>query len=122
MKVSNMKNLLSAVNLKENEIEIHGDFSNQIIKSCMTGTIIFFSVMLMAVSLALAIIFLVLYFILCKTILMAISILALCLLIFALTITFTLKFTQKLSITLSLKLRKYTLHKHNNYVVLKRKK
>ncbi|MBQ9673357.1 MAG: hypothetical protein IJV39_01895 [Ruminococcus sp.] len=121
MKVSNMNNLIKAVEDKENEIEVHADFTNEVIKAGMTSTIIFTAVVIIATGVAAAAVTAIISLINGNELAMGISIILLCAAIFASTILLTLKAIQKIPLALSLKLRKYTVNKQNNRVVLKRK-
>lgn len=121
MKISNMKNLESAIKEKSNEIEIYGDISETVLKSGMASGVIFFSAVLFVISIISAIAFSLIFLLTNTEALLGIGIISFCVTIFSVVITITIKAIQKADIMLSIKLHKYRVTKKNNRIILKRK-
>lgn len=121
MKISNMKNLNTALNEKQKEIEIHGNISDKVLRSGLVSNIIFVGVVTLIVGIIGTIVFGITYLISDIYWTMAVAIISLCVILFAITILLTLKFMQKLDIGLAVKLRKYTVNKKSGKILLVRK-
>lgn len=116
-----MKNLNTALNEKQNEIEIYGNISDIVLKSGLVSKVIFAGVITLIVGIIGTIVFGITYLISSIYWTMAVAIISLCLIIFAVTILLTLKFMQKMDIGLAVKLRKYTINKKSGRILLIRK-
>ena len=121
MKISNMKNLNTALNEKQKEIEIHGNISDKVLKSGLISNIVFVGVVTLIVGIIGTIVFGITYLISNIYWTMAVAIISLCVILFAITILLTLKVMQKLDIGLAVKLRKYTVNKKSGKILLVRK-
>ncbi len=121
MKVSNVQNLLKALNENETEIELHGDFSESVIKAGLSSSVLYAAGMTAIIAFSASIILGILYLIIKIRFLMLASIVLVLACVFAGATLITMILTQKISLPLSLKLRKYSINKHNDLVVLKLK-
>lgn len=121
MKVSNINNLITAINNKESEVEIHGNFSDKVVRCSLISTIVYVSSVISFPCGLLALAFLVLFFILNTELLFGLSIILFCVILFALTLSLTLKASQKIPLSLAFRLHKYRLEKHKNTVILIKK-
>lgn len=121
MKVSNVQNLLKALNENETEIELHGDFSESVIKAGLSSSVLYAAGMTAIIAFSASVILGILYLIIKIRFLMLASIVLVLACVFAGATLITMILTQKISLTLSMKLRKYSINKHNDLVVLKLK-
>lgn len=121
MKISNIKNLETALKEQQKEIEIYGDISNTVLKSGLVSNIIFICVVTLFIGIVLSVSFGLTYLFTNIYWTMAVAIISICVIIFSLTILLTLKVMQKISIRLSIKIRNYTINKKKGKVVLIRK-
>ena len=121
MKVSNVQNLLKALNENETEIELHGDFSESVIKAGLSSSVLYAAGMTAIIAFSASVILGILYLIIKIRFLMLASIVLVLACVFAGATLITMILTQKISLSLSMKLRKYSINKHNDLVVLKLK-
>lgn len=96
MKISNMKNLNTALDEKQKEIEIHGNISDKVLRSGLVSNIIFVGVVTLIVGIIGTIVFGITYLISDIYWTMAVAIISLCVILFAITILLTLKFYAKI--------------------------
>ena len=121
MKVSNIHNLTEALKNKEAEIEVHGDFSDSVIKAALSSSVLHIAGTAAMIALSVSVLSGILYLSLKLRFLMILAVVLVLAALFAAATLFTMVFTQRISLSLSLKLRRYSVNKHNDIVVLKLK-
>lgn len=121
MKVSNINNLKNALNSGEKEIDFFGDDCQKVIKCGLLSTIVFVGYILLILGAVFTLTFGV-FLIFSRDIwVIACFGSGVFALLFAFTLLLTLKAIQKIPLSLSIKMRKYTLNKQKGRVLLKRK-